>query len=266
MKFFVIPPVNFMRLSQYNGQKTAFALAHLCMPTVTANYQQYRDFFKARVKEGYHVILDNSAAEGSLVTEDILIDLVREIKPTEVIAPDVLFNKDATLSNLQHFIERMHRQGLLKHTKIFAVVQGSNRKEFLDCYEIMRKNIHINCIGFSKLTVPYCFSKTTRSQSIAVNRNYLINKLNKEGKLSKDIHCLGMREIWEFKAYKNIPQIRSTDSCYTCLAGYRLQRLSLDDKTKIKDGTPHDYFFYNLNRIQYDKCEQNIEEMMRATK
>jgi hypothetical protein len=45
----------------------------------------------------------------------VLIQVCHELLPSEVIAPDVLFNKDETIKNAIAFKDRMEKEGLAKY-------------------------------------------------------------------------------------------------------------------------------------------------------
>ncbi|NBV29832.1 hypothetical protein EBS02_12620, partial [bacterium] len=126
-----------------NGDRY-FALAHIYMQN--ENYK--RTFLKIRNRSPKAFIcLDNGCAEHSLVTEEILLKIVAELKPDEVIAPDVLFDKDKTLANFSSFIGKMLERSLMSHTSIFACPQGSTKEEWLQCYTKMVMNPFVKCIG-----------------------------------------------------------------------------------------------------------------------
>jgi len=94
MKFYAIPPNKELNLMHVADRY--FCLAHHYV-----NDSEYRNYFlslKDKPSSFYmFVTLDNGAAEESLVTEDVLLDIVKELRPNEVIAPDVLFDKNSTI-------------------------------------------------------------------------------------------------------------------------------------------------------------------------
>ena len=92
MDFYVISPLSNLEPMKLGDR--LFVLAHLWVQS-----EEYRNFIYERMDEDIEcwITLDNSAAERALVTEDVLIQVVHELAPSEVIAPDVLFDKDATI-------------------------------------------------------------------------------------------------------------------------------------------------------------------------
>jgi hypothetical protein len=260
-KFFVIPPINHMDLIEETECKTAYCLAHLCLKEKNEKFKEYKQFFIDKVKQGYHVILDNSAAEGDLVSEELLIQLTKEILPTEVVAIDYLFDSEKTLSALDSFYDLMVKNNLQGKVKIHAVAQGNSPESYMECYLRMLNDKRVDVIGLSKISVPKSFCGLTDSNSVSVNRIFLIKKLHSLGLIKKPLHCLGMRNITEFKAYKNINNIRSTDSCYTILSAYNYDLLNKDVIVDHINETPHDYFFYNLNDEQLSIAKKNIKQL-----
>lgn len=266
MMFYNIPPVKHLPLMHFGDRY--FALAHLCVTN-----PEYKKFFKdlsegkIKVRERYSFItLDNSAAEHSLVSEKVLLDLVQEICPDEVIAPDVLFDKQQTLTNLYSFITHMKERdqefspmdGLLASTDIFGCPQGSNKEEWLDCYKEMLDNPYVKVIGLSKIAVPKCWNNATGDKMIAESRNQCVAELMEKDLIKKPLHLLGMGEHNEFDFYlKNkIPNIRSSDSCYTILAAINGIDFKTGDTTRIP--TTNDYFNVEMSDEQIKLSVNNI--------
>lgn len=265
MKFCAIPPVKHLNLT-HNGDMY-FGLAHLCVTN-----PEYKKFFKdlSECKEGLkdrysYILLDNGAAEHSLVSEKVLLDLVQEICPDEVIAPDVLFDKKQTLKNLKSFIYHMQQrdleyspEGMLVSTDIFGCPQGANKQEWLDCYKEMLDNPYVKVIGLSKIAVPKCWSDATGDKMIAESRNRCVAELMEKDLLKKPLHLLGMGEHTEFDFYlqNKIPNIRSSDSCYTILAAIN----GIDFTTGNVDRIPttNDYFEVELTKEQVDLAVKNV--------
>ena len=98
MDFYVISPVSNLEPMRLGDR--IFVLAHLWV-----QYKDYREFIYQLIDEepDRWITLDNSAAERALVTEDILIEICKELIPSEVIAPDVLFDKDVIMNMVKSF-------------------------------------------------------------------------------------------------------------------------------------------------------------------
>lgn len=248
MRFFVIPPLSNLELME-EGNAGYFALAHLYV-----NNPLYRDFFKVQRQRNKFVLLDNGAAENSLVTEDVLIDIVKELKPDEVIAPDVLFNASQTMHNLTSFVERMQREDL--NSDIVFCPQGNTKEEWIQCYKFGLSHPEVSTIGLSKIAVPWAWMKVKGDQMIMEARHECVQYLEDNDMIRKPIHLLGAGNPDEFTSYTN-PLIRSTDSCFTVWSGMNGVNWRKGDRKRVP--TPHDYFSRELNVDQYMMALSNID-------
>lgn len=261
MKFYCIPPNKHLDLMD-NGDRY-FCLAHHYVQD--SNYKRHFLALRNRSPKVW-ILLDNSAAEHSLVTEEVLLKIVQELKPDEVIAPDVLFDKEQTLKNLNSFVSKMLEKGFLSHTSIFACPQGSTKEQWLDCYKEMISNHFVRCIGLSKIAVPKCWNNAEWDTMIAVSRNQCVKELHEQGLLTKPIHLLGMGEHIEFDYYlqNKIPNIRSSDSCYTVLAALNDINFETGNVTRIP--TTNEYFDKTLTEQQIKLATSNINYLKRKYK
>ncbi len=253
MDFYAIPPNRNLDL-MHEGDRY-FGLAHHYVQD--SEYRQYFLDLRKNKPEAW-ITMDNGAAEHSLVTEEILFDIVKELKPNEVIAPDVLFNRDQTLMNLQSFKIKMMALKLIEHTKIFGCPQGLNKEEWLTCYYKMAVDPLVSTIGLSKIAVPKCWNDATGDTMIAKSRNECVQHLWEKGWLIKPLHLLGMGEHDEFEYYltNKIPHIRSSDSCYTILAAINGIDFENGDTTRIP--TTNAYFDTPLTDEQIRLSKKNI--------
>ena len=253
MKFYTIPPNSHLDMMDHGDHY--FGLAHLYVRD--ENYRRHFLTLRNRSPKVF-ITLDNSAAEHSLVTEEVLLGITAELKPNEVIAPDVLFNKEQTLKNFSSFVGKMASKGLLSHTDIFACPQGKTKEEWLECYKQMVINPFVRCIGLSKIAVPKCWNNAEGDTLIAQSRNECIKELSNKHLLIKPIHLLGMGEHTEFDYYldNKIQNIRSSDSCYTILAAYNGIDFEKGDTTRIP--TTNDYFNVSLTEEQKALAKKNI--------
>lgn len=253
MKFFCIPPNKHLDM-MHNGDYY-FCLAHHYIGS-----SSYRDYFLnlRKSRSDAFICLDNGCAEESTVTEDDLLFVVEELKPNEVVAPDVLFDRKHTLSNFYSFLEKMKEFNYIKHTSLFACPQGDTKEEWLSCYETMVKNSHVTCIGLSKIAIPVCWNNVRGDKMIGLSRNQCIRELKDRNIIIKPLHLLGMGEHDEFEFYliNKIPNIRSSDSCYTVLAAINGIDFEQGDITRIP--TTNEYFDVTLTEHQQDLAKKNI--------
>lgn len=252
MQAYIIPPNKNLDLMHLGDGR------YFCLAQIYYTNQEYRTFFKEQVKRGKWVTLDNGAGDHALITEDILFDCMLDLMPSEVIPPDVLFDSETTLKNLDSFISRMQDANLLSKIQIFACPQGEDRNAWLSCYEKMLVNPHVSTIGMSKLAIPHTFiGQTSTDQGIKEARNEAFALLKEYGWLQKPLHFLGMGDPTEFAAYKNEPMARSTDSCNTVWSAMNDIDFTMGDFTRIK--TPHDYFDREVSKTALPLAYQNIQ-------
>ena len=251
MDFYVISPVSNLKPMELGDR--VFVLAHLWV-----KYPQYREFVYEAQMHGAFITLDNSAAERSLVTEDVLIDICHQLLPDEVIAPDVLFDKDETIKNARHFAIRMEKEGLLEAIDIFFCPQGKTKEDWLEAYEWALDQDWIRTIGFSKIAVPQAWLPEWKDdQGIKEARHMAYDYLKERDMLRKPIHCLGQGDPTEFSYYDH-PMMRSTDSVFPVLAAAHGQDFNLDHTTRIP--TPHDFLeTYDMSNIDMALVESNVD-------
>ncbi len=253
MDIYVISPVRNLEPMKLGDR--IFTLAHLWV-----QFPEYRQFIKARKEEGWFITLDNSAAERALVTEDVLIDICHELMPDEVIAPDVLFDKDATITNAKLFRDRMEDEKLLGKIDIFFCPQGKTKEDWLEAYQWGLDQEWIDVLGFSKIAIPQAWlPEWKEDQGIKEARHMAYDYLKERGLLKKPIHCLGQGSFTEFEYYDH-PAMRSTDSVYPVLAALYDIDFRKDSETRIP--TPHNFLeTLDVYNVDFNLIESNIERL-----
>jgi hypothetical protein len=260
MDFYVISPLSNLEPMRLGDR--IFVLAHLWVQS-----EEYREFIYSLIDEDIDrwITLDNSAAERALVTEDVLIQVCHELLPSEVIAPDVLFNKDETIKNAIAFKDRMEKEGLLEVTDIFFCPQGKTKEDWLEAYEWGLKQDWIQTIGFSKIAIPQAWLPEWKDdQGIKEARHMAYDYLKEQNLLLKPIHCLGQGSYTEFEYYDH-PAMRSTDSVYPVLAAAHGIDFTKDSETRIP--TPHNFLeTYDMSQINMDLVKSNVEFLRQSCK
>lgn len=261
MKFYAIPPNK--HLDMMDNGDSYFCLAHHYLADLS--YKEYFLNIRKNNPDAF-ITLDNGAAEHSLVTQEVLLEAVKELRPNEVIAPDILFDCHHTLDNFYIFVDKMKTNNLLEHTSVFACPQGSNKEEWFHCYMRMVAHPAVTCIGLSKIAVPKCWNEATGDKMIAKSRNECVLDLIEKRYLVKPLHLLGMGEHTEFDYYleNKIPLIRSSDSCYTILAA--LNGISFEEGNTTRVPTENAYFDVELTEDQKALGKKNIEYLKRKYK
>lgn len=257
MEFYVISPISNLEPMKLGDR--IFALSHLWV-----QFPHYRKFILEQKSAGKFITLDNSAAERALVTEDILIDICHELMPHEVIAPDVLFDKDETIKNALSFRIRMEKEGLLNVINIFFCPQGKTKQDWLEAYTWGINQDWINVIGFSKIAIPQAWfpDNWKDDQNIMEARHMAYDYLKEKDMLLKPIHCLGQGSPLEF-AYYDHPAMRSTDSVYPILSAVNGIDFKKDTQTRIP--TPHNFLeTFDMQNADMNLIKSNIEMLKKS--
>lgn len=260
MDFYVISPTAHLELM--NQGDRFFCLAQLY--TQQQN-EDYRNFFKQKVKEGAWVTLDNGAGDHNIVTPRALLAAMIDLEPSEIIPPDFLFKGAKTIRSLESFIyaAKSYRR-IMKNDSIqfLGCPQGKDVNEWMFVYKYMLEHPDVSTIGLSKIAVPKAFLNADNDQSIAQGRQFCIdilfgkNLLNEE----KPIHFLGMGDPREFQYYKQFPSklFRSTDSCNTVWSA--MNNIVFEEGNFQRVPTPKDYFDKKIDSEDtYRKVLSNIE-------
>lgn len=250
MEFCVISPLSRLDLMEQGDR--VFVLSQLWRRS-----EEYREKVRELKAQGKWIILDNGCGDFDVTTtSEDLLQIVKELRPNEVIPLDVLYNRDATLYNLTSFIGMLEFEGLLGQVEIFAVPQGKDKEDWMTCYLEMLNNPLVKTIGFSKITVPNVFGTGVDDQGIMEGRHLCYETLKQEGFLTKPIHCLGAGDPREFVKYLGDSMMRSTDSCFSVWAA--MNNISWEEGNFERIKTPHDYFDREMTEDQVETAVSNI--------
>lgn len=132
-------PISMLDVSRYYNDYD-YCLVHL-LPEHSA----YKDFYFESVKQGRHVLLDNSIFElGEAYNSDEFAKWISELQPTEYIIPDKLEDTQGTISSFENFRGKYcHLPG-----QTIGVVQGKSFKELSECYKFMASRVNKIAISF----------------------------------------------------------------------------------------------------------------------
>lgn len=253
MDFYTISTLKNLELHHLGDRY--FCLAHFYLQN-----EDYKNFFLSvrKIFPSAWITLDNSSAEHSLVTEEALLSVVEELQPNEVISPDVLFNKDQTLANLNSFVEKMKE---FPNTEIFACPQGENKQAWVDCYKEMLGNKSVSTIGLSKIAVPFAFQGLDNDKGIAESRQEAVQYLFDNNLIRKPLHFLGMGDPREYTYYRKFNKeirkfFRSSDSCYTILSAVQGVDFFNGDFKRIP--TYEDFYNHELTEQERTLAISNV--------
>lgn len=128
---------------------------HMCLGHLMEANFHYRDFFRKRAHMGCHVIMDNGVVEtGVPMGAEQLLRLTHDCEITEVILPDQIGDRDATLK-LGHAAFRFgfYKYGMTAD-KFMAVPQGKDAASWMSCAREML-NWPVRSIGISKFVLKH---------------------------------------------------------------------------------------------------------------
>lgn len=214
MKFSFIVPANYLEFSK-PGQ------FDLILAQVAQKSESYLNYFKNRSKSRY-LILDNGAFElGEAVDPDLLLYLLKELHPNEVVLPDVLYDTRETQVN--HFL--FYRKIFNEHIDVtcMGVVQGKTWEEWVGSFDWMMDKEWIDVIGIGQF-VPYTRAKFIREKGKddkifdRVNALYYLGYIQR--KIHKPIHALGCLDPVEIKYLASMMWVRSQDSKVPFIHGF----------------------------------------------
>lgn len=198
-----------------NLERTIGNPYHMALAQFIGVDEDYTKFFQDTVKSGAFVIMDNGAAEGEQPTIEQLIPKIELLRPSEIVLPDTIYDKDVTLTKGANAIfelaQFMDETGI--EFQIMAVPQGKTFEEWVEC---MREMLTwpIDTLGISKFVTPK-YGDHARFKCVGE-----IEKAWLETGHRKQIHLLGCwnhpMEIGQidrvFNSLKQEGLVRGTDS------------------------------------------------------
>jgi len=252
MDFYIIPPLKNLQL-MHNGDR------YFCLAQLYASDKEYKTFFKS-LSESW-ITLDNGAGDHDLVSEDALFKVMKDLKPNEVIPPDILFEKDATIESAKKFIQRMKDEGLFDQIEVLFCPQGATREEWIECYTWGLENEDVATIGLSKIAVPRAWFQLGKDEGIMEARHNCFNYLKVNKLLQKPLHLLGSGNPLEFQYYQQFDEgsfVRSSDSCNSVWSA--MNGLDWTEGQFDRIPTPKNYFDRKpLTQKQLIIAENNID-------
>jgi len=193
-----------------------YCLVHLC-----EKYPEYYNHFEQYARQGGEVLLDNSIFElGVAFDSDRYAGVIKDLRPTHYIVPDVLEDCEGTIQKFKQFVDKYPN---LIGNKI-GVVQGKTYQELVDCYEFMKKNSDYIAISFDYSYYITTGLGPTKLEKMCSGRQKLINNLvnDKIWDHKKPHHLLGCSLPKEFKHYvENYIPIRSIDTSNPVMCGIK---------------------------------------------
>ena len=199
---------------------------------------EYLEFYKSCVKNGRHVLLDNSIFElGEAYDNASFAKWVDELKPTEYIVPDALEDMEKTVNQMEEWNKNYRN---LPGKKI-GVVQGKTLDEVIACYQYLNEHADCDKIAFSfdyslyEEIVPH----KNKYMSWMLGRAILLSNLltAKIINTKKPHHLLRCGLPQEFALYRDYNWIESIDTSNPIvhgIKGIKYEYGGLQNKESIK--------------------------------
>ncbi len=128
---------------------------HLVLTQYYLKSKEYREFYLKRRTAGDFIILDNGAAElKTAVDGSSMMDIVAELRPNLVVAPDVIYDDVQTLTLTTKFCTWYARALHSREVGIMGVPQGGSPEDWLSCYKIFNADSCIDWLGISMFYTP----------------------------------------------------------------------------------------------------------------
>lgn len=156
------------------------SLAHLIKQD-----EEYLNFYRRMVAAGRYVLMDNGAAENSQLGLDDLYECWFRLRPTELILPDTLCDRESTLQKTKEAIQYFRRRGVTSY--FMAVPQGKDLEDWKRCAEELVKLPEVHCLGVSKFLTIETGNPDVRYEAVE-----FIKQLREQcGRNDIEVHLLG---------------------------------------------------------------------------
>jgi hypothetical protein len=217
---------------------------HMCLFQVVKHNPVYAGFFKKMVEQGKFVIMDNGAAEGVNPSMEDLLQVYPLVNPSEVVLPDVVYDKYETLRRTRAAYRKFVEVGLHKTTQFMAVPQGNSFLAWCDCLNEMLQQEHITTIGVSKFVTPRFQPEMGSDANVRLECVDMILQQAKKLNREVQIHLLGCwddpKEVGQIaEAFGK--EVRGTDSAIA----YVFTRAGLEYKPGMKRPDNNEIDFHN---------------------
>lgn len=235
---------------------------HMCLANVARLSDEYKEFYKRKVEEGCFVLMDNGAAEGDQPSNEEILNLAKEINPTELILTDTLYDSQSTIERSLEAWNFYRDNGL---TCGFMIVpQGKNLEEWEHCLRTLLCLEGVTSIGVSKFISMweekgYCdiSGEDARYKALEVIEKVLAET----GRDHIAVHLLGSHiGVYEIKKVKDaFKRVRSSDSAFAYIATQAGDTVTLDGKRSKGE---IDFVNGEIDSTLLDKNLQAIRDLL----
>ena len=188
-----------------NNTDYDYCLVHRYLDT-----PEYKSYMLHAKSVGREIILDNSLYElGEAFDQDIYIEVVKELKPTYCILPDVFNKKEENLNSQISFYNKYSEVFKENNVLPMAIPHGVVISDIVESIKILKEKLPEN----TKIAIPFgseAFNNSSKVEGYisedevdygplrqAMNRNLFLSNY---GNLLRDrkIHLLGCKSLSEF--------------------------------------------------------------------
>jgi hypothetical protein len=246
----LIAPVALLRYTE--TQNIQMMLPSVREPDYLAHYR------KLSLKEfpNYYVILDNGAWEREPLDNGDLIGLGWRTQVQEVVTPDVINDKDATVKAMRKFFKRYQRFAEITTSwrpSFVAVAHGYNAYEAMEFIRLVEDEFpQVDTISAGRAFTRACGDNKARLKLAEwVMERY-------PGRFW--FHLLGYNDAWhgELKACRGL--VRSVDTVAPFTAAYH--GMKLHDVNEFNGPRPAGYFNTPPGRFDIQLVEDNIKRLL----
>lgn len=205
MQLAVISPTAF--LSQFASRGDI----HLVLAHLVLQDPAYRDFYR---RESKYKILDNGAFElRRSLTPGELLEAASMVKADEIVAPDVIGAKEATMHVVESFTYAIKSKNL--PYKIMAVPQGEDAFEWIECFVRFCKDKWVDVVGIGyKSCLPLkTLTSCLNRLGVESDTRLIVVQAASQTSARKTIHLLGGGSCANEIIYQsNFSTVRSMDT------------------------------------------------------
>lgn len=158
---------------------------HMCLAHLIISDKEYLAFYRRMVAAGRYVLMDNGAAENSQLSLEDLYKCWNELRPTELVLPDTLCDKDSTLEKTRDAVRYFRGKDVT--AKFMAVPQGKTIEEWEACARQLIQIPEVHCLGVSKFLTIELKDPNIRYQAVEYI-SYLRKVFHRE---DVEVHLLG---------------------------------------------------------------------------
>ena len=215
---------------------------YMALTNVAINDKNYLDFYKKQVEKGKFVLLDNGTGDLDFQSMDKVLQIAKQLNPSEIILSDILGSCNQTLEQSEKSKKYFRENG---YTGQFMFVpQGETFEQWCECYDKFDKT-DVSTIGISKFVTEFWKDDNAREKCLEyINGAYPVHLLGCWKNINEVSQCV-----------KKFDNVRSSDSaiCYI----YAMNDMHVGDQDRPSKKI--DFHHSVLNEQQLEILRDNIK-------